>query len=148
MTEEKTVSLTDGGCYAGGTPSVPVAIRAGELAPSPIDVAAATDDATLDTKGGNTVRGQEVEKCPTDPLPLHANTTGNELDVSGDLVIAANSCPVQFSFGPNRSVRFPPGANFGITVEVSPGHMLVGQCIPDPSREHDRCEWSFTRTSP
>jgi len=53
--------------------------------------------------------------------------------VSGDLVVASDSCPVQLSPGGNRAVRFTPGTNVGITVKVEAGAVVVGHCIPDPS---------------
>lgn len=151
MTEQQSVHRADGGhtdCYAASPPRAAVSVTTGDLAPPAIDVARATDDAVFDTKGGNTTRGQDESKCPTDSLPLHANTTGNDLDVSGDLVIASDSCPVQLSLGGNRAVRFKPGTNVGVTVKVEAGAVMVGQCIPDPERRREKCDWSFTRTSP
>ena len=117
------------------------------LAPS-IDIQSVTEEATIEEKNGSTTRGQNVKKCPTDPLPLHVNLTGAVVNVSGDLKIDPDSCPVRISFDPGAGGAriFKPGTNFGITVPVAAGFIMNGKC--DKSDKAKICKWSFTRTSP
>lgn len=115
------------------------------LAPS-IDIKSVTDDATIEERYGSTTRGQHVKKCPTDPLPLHVNITGAVVNVSGDLKVDPNSCPVRISFAPGAGAIFQPGLNIGITVPVAAGFLMNGRC--DKSKKAKLCKWSFTRTSP
>jgi len=110
----------------------------------PIDLKRVTQEAKIDGR----TRGQDCKKCPTDPLPLHLNLTQGVVNVSGDLKVDAESCPVRISFaqGQGGAAIFQPGTDLGITVPVAAGFAMNGKC--EESKEKKICKWSFTRTSP
>jgi hypothetical protein len=127
-------------CTAHGELSV------SEILVQPINIKRAVKDAVI---SGRT-RGQDQKKCRTKPLPVYANLAAAVVNVSGDLTIDPDSCPVQFFFdqGPNGTATFPAGTNVGVTFPVGARKALVGRCVLDPEEDKNLCKWSFSRTSP
>jgi hypothetical protein len=139
--DEKLQNQETRDCHCSG--STNHEISAADILVKPLDVARITAEAKIQ----GTTRGQDLKVCPTDPLPLHVNLTPAAVNVSGDLVIDPNSCPVTISFanGPGGGVSFPAGTNIGITVPVAPNFVMNGCCEKGDKK---LCKWSFTRTSP
>ena len=121
-----------------------------DIAQSEIDARFATQQATINTGLGGITRGQDLKQCPTCLLPLHANISNDTTNVSGDVVVDKNSCPVRFVFGNGLKGQFTfkPGVNVGATFPVEGRDVLRAQCIVDPKNPNQVCKWSFTRTSP
>ena len=123
-----------------------------DLLVSTFNVRRVTEHALLEEEDGYTKRGQNLDMCPTDLLPLHGNVAPDEVKVSGDLVIAADSCPVKIHFAPGDggAAVFQPGTNVGVTFPVAGKYVLSGQCVDMEGEggETKRCAWTFTRTSP
>jgi hypothetical protein len=96
-------------------------------------------------------RGQNVDRCPTTPLPLYRNLTAMAIIVSGDLVVTGDSCPLRLTFTvvgqPATFVDFAPGTDEGISVTVPAGAIMTGECVQGLERRM-KCHWTFTRTSP
>ena len=115
-----------------------------DLLARPVDILRVTEEATIT----GTKRGQDVKKCPTDPLPLHGNLTAAIVNVSGDLKIDAKSCEVEIDYavGAAGGAVFQPGTDIGITVPVAAGFVMIGHCVK--TKDKKICKWSFTRTSP
>ncbi len=143
MTEKATekAAVTSGDCCSACSTAELVA---SDILKRPIDVR----EATAHAKINGPTRGQDLPKCRTRALPLHANLTGAVLNVTGDLVVDPQSCPVLISTGPGVAHVFPGGTNIGITVAIPPGGLMSGRCVADPEEDHSLCKWSFTRTSP
>ncbi len=115
-----------------------------DISAQTFDLAGSVREAVIVTEGGSTTRGQHQKKCPTSRLLLYVNLTAGAVDVTGDLVVDAKSCPVQLRYGGARFTA-APGFNSGITVTVPANSTLTGRCVKGRAK---LCKWSFTRTSP
>jgi hypothetical protein len=123
-----------------GVPCVPVG--------SSLDaVAAPAGNPAGEERAAARPRGQNQGTCPSGALPLHQNATAGVVNVSGDLVVLKNSCPVRITYGPgpNDFRDYAAETDLGITVPVQPGFTMTGRCLESRA---NACKWSFDRTSP
>ena len=141
MMRETTQDRENECCSSHGELSV------AEILVQPINIRRATKDAKI---AGRT-RGQDQAKCRTKRLPLYANLTAAVVNVSGDLKIDPDSCPVELVFDQGAvrgSAVFPAGTDMAVTLPVGAQRILIGHCVQDPEEDKDLCKWSFTQTSP